>query len=205
MIVQGQRNRFITALMRSGAGGKHQRMVAQPEKPAPASAPAKKGLKPEPEQEEATPAATPAAVAALADTGPGVDTSKASEGKKSGSVLPYLIGGVGVASIGAGALLTYWGRKDNQKLSECSPMCDPSAPNHIKRLYLESDVALGAGVALLGAAYWVYVVTHSDKEEKGDGGSAPLRRDADHLRWLRRRLGEILKCAALQPIGSSTR
>jgi hypothetical protein len=170
MIVQGQRNRFITALVRSG-GGKQRRMVAQPEKPAPmnspANAPAKKGLKPEPQQEEATPAATPAAVASLADTGPGVDTSKASEGKKRGSVMPYLLGGVGLASIGTGALLTYWGRKDNQNLSACSPMCDPSAPNHIKRLYLGSDIALGAGVALLGAAYWVYVVTHSNKEEKG--------------------------------------
>ena len=176
MIVQGQRNRFITALMRSG-GGKQKRMVAQPERPAPAGAPAKKGARPEPEPEEATPAATPAAVAALADTGPGVDTSKADEGKKSGSVIPYLLGGVGLASIGTGALLTYWGRKDNQNLKACSPMCDPSAPNHIKKLYLGSDIALGAGVALLGAAYWVYVVTHSDKDKEEKGTEEALRFD----------------------------
>ena len=41
MIVQGQRNRFITALMRTGGGGQQKRMVA--EKAAPAAPTAQEG------------------------------------------------------------------------------------------------------------------------------------------------------------------
>jgi hypothetical protein len=166
MIVQGQRNRFITALMRTGGGGRQKRMVA--EKAAPAAATGKKVAKAEPQpaaepEEDAKPAP---AMASLSDNGPGHDTSKVEDEKKSGSVLPYLIGGVGLASVGTGALLTYWGRKDNRMLSQCTPSCDPAATQHIKKLYLGADIALGAGVAALGAAYWVYVVTHRNQEEK---------------------------------------
>ena len=163
MIVQGQRNRFITALMRTG--GKSRRMIAQADQPAPAGS--KGAASSDPRAEEAPAVATA--------TGDGADASEdrdakadapVGNAKKSGSVLPYVIGGVGLASIGAGALLTSWGVKDNDKLAACSPRCPTAATNHIKRLYLESDIAIGAGLAALGAAYWVYVATHSNKEEK---------------------------------------
>jgi hypothetical protein len=158
MIVQGQRNRFITALMRTG--GKSKRMVAQADQPA---STASKVATPDPRAEE-----MPAGAARDAADASGDDNGKsdAPAVKKSGSVLPYLLGGVGLASIGAGALLTSWGVKDNDKLGVCSPRCPTAATNHIKRLYLESDIAIGAGLVALGAAYWVYVATHSNKEEK---------------------------------------
>lgn len=164
MIVQGQRNRFITALMRSG--GKQKRMIA--DKAGPAPAPAKRAVESEGEEAPAPAKRAAAPVAAASDSGD--DASKGEETtapKKSGSVLPWLVGGVGVASLGAGALLTYWGRKDNKMLSECTPSCDPSGPAHIKRLYLGSDIALGAGVVALAAAYWIHIVTSRPAEEKG--------------------------------------
>jgi hypothetical protein len=162
MIVQGQRNRFITAMARNGGRQKH--MVAQAEAPAATPAPGKKGTKAAVAEEEA---AAPAPVAAFAET-PVEQSDEAPVKKKSGSVLPWVIGGVGVASLATAGVLTAWGRKDNTALGQCSPNCDPSTTNHIKRLYLGSDIALGVGVAALGAAYWVYVVTHSHKEEQAN-------------------------------------
>jgi len=81
--------------------------------------------------------------------------------------LSYVLGGAGLASIGAGALMIYWGRKDNDLLSQCSPGCSPDQVNHIRRLYLAGDIAVGAGVASLAASYLVYKLTsHSAREEK---------------------------------------
>jgi hypothetical protein len=175
MIVQGQRNRFITALLRSG-GGKQSRMVAE----APAEKPAKRVVKADDDESESVPA-TKSARSAKA-TGPVAAANKAADEeestktddtppetatKKSGSVAPYLLGALGVAGLAAGGVLTYWGRKDNSLLKNCTPMCDPSATNHIKKLYLGSDIALGVGVVALGAAYWAYIATHHNDDEKG--------------------------------------
>ncbi len=168
MIVQGQRNRFITALLRSG-GGRQKRMVAE----APAEKPARKVVKADDDESEAAPVTktartgTSAKVVAEGKAAEEEDTSKTEEtpAKKSGSIAPYLLGTLGVAGLAAGGVLTYWGRKDNSMLKGCSPMCDPSATNHIKKLYLGSDIALGVGVAALGAAYWAYIATHHNNDE----------------------------------------
>lgn len=175
MIVQGQRNRFITAVAHTSGRQRHQ--VAQADKPSTTPAAAvvsnkkaatKIALREEEEKDKETAEAAPApATAPLAETP--AESSSGDEDtvrKKSGSVLPYLIGGLGVASLGAAGLLTYWGRKDNDALGQCTPSCDPAATQHIKRLYLESDIALGVGVAALGVATWIYVATHSKEEEK---------------------------------------
>lgn len=69
----------------------------------------------------------------------------------------YALLGVGVAGIGGYGLLTYWGRKDNDELSQCAPNCLQSSVDHIQNLYLAADVSLGVGVAaLLGGAYLVW-------------------------------------------------
>jgi hypothetical protein len=79
--------------------------------------------------------------------------------------LSYLLGGTGLASIGAGALMIYWGRKDNDMLGQCSPSCPPTNVSHVRNMYLAGDVALGVGVASLAASYLVYALSHT-KEEK---------------------------------------
>jgi hypothetical protein len=178
MIVQGQRNRFITAVARTGGKQRHP-VVQQPvDKPSPTPAaavvPTKKAatkvaLRQEDEKDKELPDAAPArATASLVDTpAEPISGDDDAAGKKSGSVLPYVIGGLGVASLGAAGLLTYWGRKDNDALTQCSPTCDPGATQHIKRLYLGADVALGVGVAALAGATWLYVRSHASTEEKG--------------------------------------
>ncbi len=50
---------------------------------------------------------------------------------------------MGVA--GAGALLTYWGRVDNEQLAVCSPACSQTSVDHVHRLYIGADVAFGVG------------------------------------------------------------
>jgi hypothetical protein len=80
--------------------------------------------------------------------------------------LSYVLGGTGLAGIGAFALLTYWGRKDNDMLAQCSPNCPQSSVDHIHRLYVSADVSLGVGIAALGAAYWVFAASRSKSEEK---------------------------------------
>jgi len=170
MIVQGQRNRFITALLRAGGGGKQRRMVAE----APAEKPAKKVVaKADDEETTAAPAAKATKVVAVGGDTKAADeeeskTEEATNGtKKSGSVLPYLFTGLGVAALGAGAALTYWGIKDNKKMmNECSPNCLPATVQHVKTLYLASDIALGVGVASLAAAFWTHMANRH-AEEKG--------------------------------------
>ncbi len=164
MIVQGQRNRFITALLRSGGKSKRS-MVAD----APVEKPSKKVAKADDEDSEATSAQASKTVAAAAAGKSGDEEETKTEEaapKKSGSVLPYLFTGLGIASLGAGAALTLWGIKDNQHLmSDCSPNCSPATITHIKRLYLASDVALGVGVAALAAAYWTHVMNRHAEEK----------------------------------------
>jgi len=71
------------------------------------------------------------------------------------SVAGPLLLGVGLLGLSGGALLTSWGRKDNQLLAGCSPMCSPDAVEHIHQLYLAADVSLGAGLAALVAGAWL--------------------------------------------------
>jgi hypothetical protein len=166
MIVQGQRNRFITALLRAGGGGKRRSMVAD----APVEKPAKRVVAKADDEESAAPAARPTKIVAVGatDTKADEEESKTEEApKKSGSVLPYLFTGLGVAALGAGAALTYWGIKDNEKMkNECSPNCAPATVQHVKTLYLASDIALGVGVASLAAAFWTHMANRH-AEEKG--------------------------------------
>ncbi len=165
MIVQGQRNRFITALIRSG-GGKQKRMVAE----SPAEKSGKKVAKADDEETEAAPATKSSSktVAAAADgkSDDEGETKTEEAPKKSGSVLPYVFTGLGIVSLGAGAALTYWGIKDNQRMmNDCSPNCAPATVTHVKQLYLASDVALGVGVAALAAAYWTHIMNRHAEEK----------------------------------------
>ncbi len=78
---------------------------------------------------------------------------------------PYLLGGFGLASLGAYGMFTYWGKKDNDLLSRCAPDCSPASLDHIRKLYLVADISLGVGVVALGAATWVALSSGSSKEK----------------------------------------
>jgi hypothetical protein len=87
--------------------------------------------------------------------------------RSSSSVGPYLLGGLGLAGLGGYALLTSWGRKDNDALAECSPRCPPETVTHIRRIYLAADVSAAVGVAaLIGSATWFIVRSGSSNKEQ---------------------------------------
>lgn len=175
MIVQGQRNRLLSASL---------------EPPEPAS-----GKRAQRQNVAATSKAVPAAVVAQAsdnDTGErtavmdlsarNADESQtaqkddaaqalkltaADQSQKSRiPMLSYIFAGTGVAALGAGALLTVWGRSDTTKLNVCSPGCQQSSADHIHTLYVASDVSIGVGVAALAASYWAYAHSRSSQEGK---------------------------------------
>ncbi len=81
---------------------------------------------------------------------------------KKPSAWTYVFAGTGVAAFGTGALLTYWGRKDNQKLGDCTPMCMTNSVDHVKKLYLASDIAYGVGIAAIGASVLALVAGRGD-------------------------------------------
>jgi hypothetical protein len=76
------------------------------------------------------------------------------------SAFAYLLGGVGALGLGAGALLTSWGKTDNGELSQCAPNCQQSSVDHIRRLYLAADLSFGAGGAALGFATLLFATSH---------------------------------------------
>lgn len=205
LIVQGQRNRFVTAPM--GANAERQPAADQPSELAEAPVPPVQALRP---PVSTTPVRTArrsgvvrapsiaktamttagktaktgapgtgAGPAAPAE-GPGTQPAEEEPGAASpaGSAfvrrLPWVLAGVGVASLGAGALLTTWGRRDNDQLALCSPGCNPNDVRHIRRLYLGADAAFGVGIAAIAAGYWLYALGHAGSagEEQAAGETA---------------------------------
>jgi hypothetical protein len=175
MIVQGQRNRLISAGLQGG-GGEIKRPAKMTKKATPALAVAA--------ATEEAPAAAPVEpiVTKVAPHKAAADTE--SPGKEKASepevnllseehetshtpVLTYALAGTGIAALGAGALLIYWGRKDNNQLSSCSTdttNCPQGAIDHIHNLYLAGNIGLGVGIASLAAAYWSYAHAHGSAE-----------------------------------------
>jgi len=173
MIVQGQRNRLISASMSDG-GSVAATSTRRPTKAAPAKKAApvvvaqasdtSEATEPEPVTKKVTPHLGAPAPKQVAETE--VDLTAEEHSGSKVPALSYVLGGTGIAALAAGGALIYWGRKDNSRLTECSTPetnCPQSAVDHIHNLYLAGNVALGVGVASLAAAYWVY--SRSGKEE----------------------------------------
>ena len=163
LIVQGQRNRFITAAIGKGnrgavAADESARQTEEQAAKLPASrSRAKTG-------EAATDDKKPAVEAEESATAESTSAEETAAPKKR-RILPLVLTGVGVASLGAGAVLTLWGRKDNNNLTACSPNCADSTLSHIKRVYQAADIAIGVGVAALAAAYWSYAFSQGSPAE----------------------------------------
>ncbi|HWO11666.1 MAG TPA: hypothetical protein VNN80_19360 [Polyangiaceae bacterium] len=127
-------------------------------------------------------AATPAAGTRPAATEPDVPApaqavqapAHPDETEPTSSVLPYVIGGVGVAAIGTSFLLAHWGSDNNRELDSCSPNCSQESVDHVRRMYIAADITLGAGVVALGAATWLYF---SGADREGSDDAAAYRID----------------------------
>ena len=167
MIVQGQRNRLISASAQTGAVETKRSAKGLPMKKvaAPAAVVAQASDESSDKGSEAPPVElTPRKLAAgdtaqQNDSAPEVNLT-AEEPKSGHSAFSYVLGSVGLVGVGAAGALIYWARKDNDKLSTCSVAgvsnCPQGTVNHIHNMYLAGNIALGVGVASLGAAYWVY-------------------------------------------------
>jgi len=70
-----------------------------------------------------------------------------------------------LAGLGAYGAFTYWGRKDNQLLGNCSPNCSPDSVDHIRKLYLGADIAGGIGAAALATSLIWFIASPSSKEK----------------------------------------
>jgi hypothetical protein len=161
MIVQGQRNRPISVSLRSSGKpsgkltlaasnpGSRKEMVAQAPVVAQSESSTSKADKEE--DDIAAPETQPAP-------------------KHHRSWVPYALATVGVVGLAGFGLGTYWGLKDNADLKTCSMLCDPSAVDHIHRVYLAANISLGVGIAALGAATVLWI-THPDSTAKEDGAS----------------------------------
>lgn len=180
LIVQGQRNRLIAASLASSESPplveetSRPRRVKRTEAQAAAPIAAATGNESESKEKAEGPrrAAVDLALANPDEETPskpeGADLTAHAEPAVKGSGVPTLSvvsAGVGVAALGAGALFTYWGRKDNTLLDSCSPGCKQSSADHIHNLYLAADISLGVGVAALAGAYWAYAHSKSNHEQ----------------------------------------
>jgi len=178
LIVQGQRNRAVQATFGAPPAAPTRRAVmTKPKKTAVAAADAPPPAPPPPGKVKQLPPAAEAAKqiaereeAEKEARGPEVTVATTSA-ETSSSKLPYILGAAGLASIGTGAAFIYWGRKDNSNLSSCSTdvtNCPQSAVDHVHRMYLIGNVALGVGVAALGAAYFVHAHDSATKETRAE-------------------------------------
>jgi hypothetical protein len=158
LILQGQRNRPVPASV-PGQKRQHRRTAqAGPRDPELAA--------PEPRDTAPSQSLHHPLLRMEASSDP---AAGATSGRHAG--LAIALGAVGLASAGAGGLLVYWGRADNQLLTHCSPNCPTASVDHIHRLYLAGDIALGAGAVALVGAFWAYTLSGAAKDD------APPRRD----------------------------
>lgn len=150
MIVQGQRNRPLSCSM---VGPHHPLSFSM----VPLT----------PEQE---------AAAKSEQTAPEVSTSESSPKTKwAPGWAPWVVGGAGLAGAGAGALLIYWGRQDNNSLIANCPNggCAQSAVSHVNTMYVAGDVLVGAGLAAVGVSTVWLLFGSRTTVENGEKSPAP--------------------------------
>jgi len=91
-------------------------------------------------------------------------------------VAPWVLTGLGLASLGAFGVLTQWGRLDDQKLvKECSPDCKPESIDHVRNLYLGAKISLGVGLAALGVAT-VLFISNGSSDTREVASAKPTQR-----------------------------
>lgn len=90
----------------------------------------------------------------------------APEGSAEVPALSYVFGGLGVAGVGAFVALRMIGASDFDAMKkDCAPGCLDGDVDNLKLKYTLSNVALGVGVASLGAAIVIYAVAPNEPED----------------------------------------
>lgn len=166
MIVEGQRNRAISVSLR---GDKVADNTVSSNDPAPATN--------EPATERPPVAKSSSESESAAKAADKLDVGDVEVRRKRIGPSPFawVAGGVAVAGVASGALLTIWGNRDNDKLSQCSPACPSSSIAHIKSLYVASDVAYGAGALAAGVAVWLFATPRYTQEKVTSGKTTAPR------------------------------
>ncbi len=154
MILEGQRGALPIELP-PATGAETKANVGAPA-PVATEEPSESAEKPGGASDAAQVASTPDVGVASA-TGASVEAPARPSGSPA---LGLVLGGAGVLGLGAGALLTYWGKTDNDSLAKCAPNCAPASLDHIRTMYLASDISFGVGGAALGAAALVLALSH---------------------------------------------
>jgi hypothetical protein len=137
VIAQGQRNRAL--------------VIAPPEAAAP-RAPDREAL---PAAASVAPAPAARPIARVTAPPSEILTAAPALPSEHSLVAPVLFGLVGAAGLGGYGVLTFWGRRDNDRLGQCAPDCAPASVEHIRRLYLAADVSLGVGLVTLATTTWL--------------------------------------------------
>jgi hypothetical protein len=185
MIVQGQRNRPISAVLHTGRKGAPLVVDTAPEGVATGAAAAA------PEVMSGTGAAaeTPSATETrgteaeqTAEKTSQIADSDSSERRapravtrvrrvESGNgpgILTYATAGVGVLGVTGYFLLNYWGKKDNDKLGDCAAagnLCPVASVDHIQKLYLAANISGGIGLVALAASAYLYYRSQVGEEQ----------------------------------------
>jgi hypothetical protein len=154
MIVEGQRNRPVAVSMHTGDASATKAAVAT-ERAAPAEGASPKAAT-EKTASEDTSHQEPAPAA------PSREYSGGGAWALPHSAFPYVVGAVGLAGVGAGALLTFWGNKDNSDLQgSCNPNCKSSSVDHVRTMYIAADISFGVGAVALATATWLFASSRS--------------------------------------------
>ncbi len=173
MIVQGQRNRLLSVSLQPSApaSDKHaqRQKVAEAPKAVPAAAMVAQVIDSATGNKTTEAPAIDLGARKVGEDKPaeGEDAPLKSESQPKTNGIPrlsFILAGAGLATVGAGALFTVWGRSDTDKLNICSPHCPQSSADHIHSLYLAADVSFGVGIASLAASYWAYAHFRSTRE-----------------------------------------
>lgn len=171
LIATGQRNRPLSTALPATGEASHRKSTVAAAAPPPAPEPSPKAAPPLPDEEDEEPSADAPEKSAAADEdehpAPRRRAKKHVAESSGTSAFAYVFGVTGLAGLGGAALLTYWGRKDNQMLAGCSPNCLPASVQHVHRLYQGADVSLGVGVASLLISTWIFIASGSSSEKPG--------------------------------------
>jgi hypothetical protein len=142
LVAEGQRNRLIAISLHDEGAERRRAAPVEPEVPAPAA--------PEKAERTESPAPHPTKVRVELDAEPEPAPSRGP------STWAWVTGAAGVAGLAAGGMLTYWGRHDNDQLAQCSPNCPKSSVDHIRTLYIASDITAGVGAASALVSIWLF-------------------------------------------------
>lgn len=108
---------------------------------------------------------------AVADDG--AQPAGATTGRARAPVGAWVLGAVGLASLGGFAYFASRGLGQKHDLDGCKPGCDPGDVDAARRSFLIGDVFLGVGVAALAGAVVVYAVRPQSVDATASIGVAP--------------------------------